>query len=104
MTTEECENEVQILKNKIIQITKENEKLKINIQNLHDLLGYEICEYFKKCGSLKNTTKHFYFNNVEECYYALVEYFGCYNTLQSANDFIECYKEIFGKEYTTYDS
>jgi cell division protein FtsB len=39
-------NENKILKDKLDTIMKENKQLKRNIQNLQDLMGCVICEYF----------------------------------------------------------
>lgn len=77
---------------KINMLTKENKKLKSNIQNLQDLFGYEIVQYFFRCNSLKDTANHFYFESAEDCYYALVDYNGCSDSANDADD----YKEVFG--------
>jgi len=92
-------NENKILKDKLDTIIKENNQLKRNIQNLQDSMGYEICEYFNHCSSLKKTTEHFYFDNIGDCYHALVEYYGASDPLQSAIDYKEYYKDIFGRTY-----
>jgi hypothetical protein len=77
---------------KINMLTNENKKLKSNIQNLQDLIGYDICKYFFRCNSLKDTANHFYFESAEDCYYALVDYNGCSDSANDADD----YKEVFG--------
>jgi hypothetical protein len=87
------------LTNKINELNKENQLLRENIQNLHNLLGYEICEYFNKTSSLKLTTKKYYFNNVKHCYDTLIEFNDDTYLMKKATDFKECYKEIFGRDY-----
>jgi hypothetical protein len=87
------------LKDKINELTRENQMLKENIQNLHNLLGYEICEYFNKTCSLKQTTQKYYFENVKHCYETLIEFNDDSYLMKKATDFKECYKEIFGRDY-----
>jgi hypothetical protein len=86
------------LTDKIYKLTKENEKLKENVKNLHNLLGYEICEYFNKTCSIKQTTRKYYFDNVKHCYDTLIEFNDDTYVMEKANDFKECYKEIFGHD------
>jgi len=92
-------NEYLVLKEKYDKILKENEQLKNNIINLQDIFGREICEYFEKCNSLIETTKKFYFSNELDCYEALLEYYGSSEPLEYANDYKQCYKDIFGRDY-----
>ncbi len=87
------------LKDKINELTRENQMLKENIQSLHNLLGYEICEYFNKTCSLKQTTQKYYFENVKHCYETLIEFNDDSYLMKKAIDFKECYKEIFGRDY-----
>ena len=84
------------LKRKINELNKENNVLRENIQNLHNLLAYDICQYFNKHNSLKKTTKQFYFENVKQCYETLIEFNDDSYLIEKAIDFVECYKEIFG--------
>jgi hypothetical protein len=91
--------ENKLLQNKITEVLLENMKLKQNIQQLQDLFGYEICKYFEKTNNLGKTMAYFYFETVHECYDALVEYYGCSDPIQHADDYKDCYKEIFGREY-----
>ena len=84
------------LQNKLDAIIKENDKLKINIQKLQDLMSSEICKYFDKVLSLKKTTEHFYFENIRDCYQALLEYYGCSDPIESAIDYEDYYSDIFG--------
>lgn len=86
-------------KSKIDELNKENNVLRENIQNLHNLLAYDICQYFNKCNSLKKTANKFYFENVKQCYETLIEFNDDSYLLEKAVDFIECYKDIFSKEY-----
>lgn len=77
---------------KINMLTNENKKLKSNIQNLQDLIGYDICKYFFRCNSLKDTANHFYFESAEDCYYALVDYNGCSDSANDADDYENVFK------------
>lgn len=95
---EDVVNENKILQDKINVIEKENEKLKKHIQLLQDSFGYEICEFFEKCNSITETTNNFFFDNVQDCYEALKEYYGCSDPIQDASDYKKCYQEIFGRE------
>ena len=82
--------------------TKLNDELAIlrkNIQTMQDNMGYEICEYFNEHNSIRRTTKQYFFESVLDCHEALVEYFGCSDPLQSADDYKECYREIFNRDY-----
>ena len=74
-------------------------QLRKNIQKLQDQQELDICEYFDMCKSIRETTDKFFFENVDDCFQALKEYFGCFGPIQRANDYRECYKEIFGREY-----
>ncbi len=83
----------------ITELTKENQKLKENIKNLHNLLGYDICEYFNKTCSLKQTAKKYYFESEKHCYETLIEFNDASYLIDKAIDFKECHKEIFGPDY-----
>lgn len=96
MSNEDIINENKMLKAEISLLLDKNKKLKRNIQELQDTFGYEICQYFEKCNSLQKTTKYFCFDNVFDCYEALVDYFGCSDPVQSADDYKDCYRIIFG--------
>lgn len=98
-TYDEILNNLTILKLENLNLNNEIKKLKNNIQKLQDDQGLEICEYFNRCNSIKKTTDKYCFENVNDCYEALKEYFGCSDPLQSACDYRECYKEIFDREY-----
>lgn len=95
MNSHDYSNHTQFLKNQINELAKENKRLKTNIQRLQDLFGYEICKYFNKCNSIKDTADHFYFESVNECYHALVEYYGCTDPLVKASDYNLYFNEIF---------
>lgn len=96
-TTNDVIYENKQLKHKINELIKENKELKMKLQGLQDTFDIKIVEYFNNCRSLKQTTEYFYFENVRECYKALLEYYGSsYHPLQTAIDYNECYKEIFG--------
>jgi DNA-binding transcriptional regulator WhiA len=94
----------KLLQKEIFEVLQENKKLKNQIQQLQDLFGYEICKYFEKTNNIRKTTAYFYYENVNDCYEALVEYYGCSDPLQDADDYKECHKEIFGREYDDDDS
>ena len=60
-TYEELLAEIDKIKNKCDELTKENNKLISKINNLRDIQGYEICEFFFDCNSLKITAEKYYF-------------------------------------------
>jgi hypothetical protein len=95
---EEILNELTILQMKNSKLTNENKRFRKIIQKIQDEQGLEICEYFSDCKSISRTANNYYFDNVEDCYWALVEYFGCSDPLKSAKDYEECYKEIFSSD------
>lgn len=98
--------ENEALRSRVDSLVRENARLqeevvtqKRNLQIVQDYFSYEIIEYFTKCNNLRNTAEKFGFETVGDCYEALKEYCGCSDTVQSADDYKECYKEIFGWEY-----
>jgi hypothetical protein len=103
MSNEDIIKENKMLKAEISLLLERNKKLKKNIQELQDTFGYEICQYFEKCNSLQKTTKYFCFDNVFDCYEALVDYFGCSDPVQSADDYKDCYQIIFGHDFSDDD-
>jgi hypothetical protein len=74
------------------------EELKINIIKLQDKLGLQICEFFDSCKRIERTADMFCYDNLEDCYWALIEYLGCADPLYKAHDYEYCSKEIFGEE------
>jgi hypothetical protein len=96
---EDLLNENILLRGEISELKKQNSELKHTIQNMQDNVSYEICEYFNNCNSLQKTADQFYFDNVRDCYEALVEYNGCSDSVQSADDYKKYHLEIFGYEY-----
>ena len=91
-------NENVLLKMKNTKLIEGIKHLRKNIQKLQDQQELDICEYFDMCKSIRETTDKFFFENVDDCFEALKEYFGCPGPLQRANDYRECYKEIFGRD------
>jgi hypothetical protein len=74
------------------------EELKINIIKLQDKLGVQICEFFDSCKGIEETADMFCYDNLEDCYWGLNEYLGCFDPIYSAHDYEYCSKEIFGEE------
>jgi hypothetical protein len=87
-----CLEENKKLKETIVQI-------KNYISEMHNVMCHEINEYFFTCNSIRNTTERFFFEDVRDCYDALLSYNGCSDPIQSADDYKLCHKEIFGYEY-----
>jgi len=102
-TYDEIFSELSILQMTNSRLTNENKRFRKIIQKIQDDQGLEICEYFSDCKSISRTADNYYFDNVEDCYWALVEYFGCSDPLQSANDYEKCYKEIFSSDEDEYE-
>ena len=92
------ENEIISLKEEIIKLKKEKEILKESIAKMQDDQGLEICEYYNSCKNISQTANKFYFSTNEDCYWALVEYFGCSDPVQCAHDYEELRKELFGSD------
>ena len=95
---DEVLSELSILQMTNSKLANENKRLRKIVQKIQDDQGLEICEYFSDCKSIRDTTDNYYFDNVEDCYWALVEYFGCSDPLQRANDYEECHILIFGSD------
>jgi hypothetical protein len=98
MSTREEEN--LLLRERLDLLIQENEKLKKHISSLQELLSTNICKFFEMSKSIKQTRKRFCYDSVRECYGDLVYFYGCTEPVQEADDYKECYKDIFGKEYT----
>ena len=97
-TYDEIFSELSILQMTNSRLTNDNKRLRKIIQKIQDDQGLEICEYFSDYKSISRTAENYYFDDVEDCYWALVEYFGCSDPLQKANDYEECYKVIFDSD------
>ena len=95
---EEVLSELTLLQMTNSKLTNENKRLRKIIQKIQDDQGLEICEYFSDCKSISRTADNYYFDNVEDCYWALVEYFGCSDPVHRANDYEEYHKVIFGSD------
>ena len=94
-TYEELLAEIDKLKNKCDELTKENKKLISKINNLRDIQAYEISEFFFACNSLKITAEKYFYDDIVECGYDLIEFQGCTDVIQCAED----YKEYCHLEY-----
>ena len=95
---EEVLSELTLLQMTNSKLTNENKRLRKIVQKIQDDQGLEICEYFSDCNNIRDTADNYYFDNVEDCYWALVEYFGCSDPVHRANDYEECHKVIFGSD------
>ncbi len=70
-----------------LKLTEQVEMLTHNLIALQDRQSHEICIYFLEHNSIHETAKEYYFNSDLECYYALVEYFGCSDPLITTTDY-----------------
>ena len=95
---EEVLSELTLLQMTNSKLTNENKRFRRIIQKIQDDQGLEICEYFSDCNNIRDTADNYYFDDVEDCYWALVEYFGCSDPVHRANDYEECHKVIFGSD------
>ena len=98
------EEENSFLKERLDLLIEKNDQLKKYISSLQELLSRDICKFFEMSKSIKQTRKRFCYENVRECYGDLIYFYGCTDPVQEAEDFKECYKDIFGKEYTEDDT
>lgn len=94
-------NDLRILYQNVLD---ENTELKKNIHSLRDLLCSEICKYFEITNNIKALKKRFCYNNYHDCYIDLVYYYGSDEPVRNADDFKECYEDIFGKPYPNYNN
>lgn len=98
LTYEELLAENKKLKNKCDELKKENEKIKDKINKIRENQGYEICEFFNDCNSLKKTAKHFVYDDIVECGDDIVYFNDCSDAIQDAKDYKEYYRLKYGKE------
>ena len=98
LSYEELLAENLILKNKCDELTKKNKELEGKLSMLQDNQGYEICEYFNECNSLKQTADHFLYENIVDCGYALMDFNGCSDSIQGAKDYKEFRLLTYGKD------
>lgn len=97
------EEENSLLRERVDLLIQKNEQLKKYISSLQELLGRDICKFFEITNSIKETRKRFCYETVRECYGDLVYFYGSPGPIQDAEDYKECYKDIFGKEYVDDD-
>ena len=93
------EEQVLLLTERVDLIIQENNKLRQQISSLQELLGTQIRQYFEMSNSIRDTKKRFCYETVRECYGDLVYFYGYTDIIQEAYDYIECYREIFGRDY-----
>ena len=93
------DDENLLLQERIDLLIQKNDQLKKHISSLQELLGSDICKFFEICNSIKQTKKRFCYETVRECYGDLVYFYGSTDLLQNADDYKECYKQIFGMDY-----
>ena len=101
---EELLAENEMLKTKCEELTKENKRLEGKLQSLQNNQGYEICEYFNECNSLKETADHFLYEDIVECGYALMEFNDCSDSICDAKDYKEFRLLAYGEESEEEDS
>ena len=89
ITCEEFKKEIELLKNKIVN-------LKDKINDFQDNQSDEICEFFNDCNSLKKTAKHFLYDNIVDCGDDLINFNGCTDAIQDAKDYKEYYFQKYG--------
>ena len=93
-----------MLKNRCDELTKLNLVLERNLRTLQDNQGYEICEYYNNCQSLKRTAEYFLYENIVDCGNALIEFNGCSDAISDATDYKEFRILAYGKDDTEDDT
>ena len=88
-TYEELLAEIDKLKNKCDELTKENKKLISKINYIRDEQGYEISEFFFDCNSLKITAEKFFYDDIVDCGNDIIHFQGCSDAIQCAKDYKE---------------
>jgi hypothetical protein len=86
------------LKEKCNELTKQNENIKKRLNTIQDNFGYEICEYFNRCDSIKETAEYCGYEDIVECGDDLVYFQQCSDYIQSATDYKEYRLLSYGKE------
>ena len=97
LSYEELLAENSVLKNLCNELKKQNKILEGNLRTLQDNQGYEICEYFNQCNSLKQTAEYFLYKSIVECGYALIDFNGCSDSIQGAKDYKEFHILAYGR-------
>ena len=100
---EEIESNNIILKNKCDELEKQNRYLEKKLRTLQDNQGYEICKYYNKCRSLKQTCDFFLYEDIVDCGYALIEFNGCSDSISDAIDYKEFRSLAYGDDGTEDD-
>ena len=89
LSYEELLAENLLLKNKCDDLMKRNKVLEEKIYTIRDNLGYEICEFYNQCRSLKKTAEEFCYDDIADCGNALVAFQDCSDYIQDAKDYKE---------------
>lgn len=103
-TIDEILLENKVLKEKIIQLENELADIKKNNVILKETLSdrnnedaVEILEFFHSCSSIRRTAWKFGMD-MEEMYELIIQWDGCRDGLQSADDYDECRIEVVGRQ------
>ena len=98
-------DEVEILKERIKFLENENHdlheekyELRDNIIVLQDWFKYEICDFFMQSNSIRITTKQFFFEDIRDCFDALIHYQKGDDLVKLAYDYEDCCNEMFEKD------
>jgi hypothetical protein len=97
-TYEELLAEIDKLKNKCDELTKENKKLISKINYIRDEQGYEISEFFFDCYSLKITAEKFFYDDIVDCGNDIIHFQGCPDAIQCAKDYKEYCSLAYGDD------
>ena len=97
-TYEELLLQNEALKEKCDALTKENTDFKKRLNTLQDNFAYEICEYFNRCNSIKQTAEHCGYKDIVNCGEDLVYFQQCSDYIQSADDYKEYRLLAYGEE------
>lgn len=104
LSYEEILAENSILKNTCNELTNQIKMLEGKLRTLQDNQGYEICEYFNECNSLKQTADYFLYENIVDCGHALIEFNGCSDSISDAKDYKEFRILAYGDDSEEEDS
>lgn len=97
-TYEELLAEIDKIKNKCDELTKENKKLISKINYIRDEQGYEISEFFFDCNSLKITAEKYYYDDIVECGGDIIHFQGCPDAIQCAKDYKEYCRLVYDED------
>ncbi len=97
-TYDELLAEIEKLKIKCDELKEKNEILTSKITWMRDEQGYEICEFFYECNSLKITAEKYYYDDIVDCGNDIIHFQGCPDAIQCAKNYKEYCRLVYDED------